>query len=201
VWRGLGFAAAATLAAFLLYQPTDTQAPDAAGNDEVIVNEPDVYGADIAFDQLLPDGSLHYRLEAEAIRQFDSEDLTRLVQPQLHLINAEQPPWDIASGHGYIRRHLDPDGNLEEVVYLRENVKLIQTHPVNGLVTLRSQALYIYPARQYAETDLDVMIDTDVGRTEAAGMKADLESGLLKLSSNDAQRVHTIVLPEQFKNS
>ena len=199
--RWLGFAAAATLAAALLYQLIGTDAPQEPRSDEIIVNEPDVYGADISFNQLLPDGSLHYSLQAQAIRQFNSEDLTRLAQPQLHLLNKLQPPWDIASSHGYIRKRLDSDGNPEEVVYLRKDVKLIQNHPVNGQVTLRSEAFYIYPDRQYAETDLDVMIDTDVGRTHAAGMKADLQSGLLTLSSNNAQRVHTIVLPEQFKNS
>ena len=43
------------------------------------------------------------------------------------------------------------------------------------------------------------MIDTEVGRTKAAGMRANLESGVLSLISAQHQRVHTIVLPEQFK--
>jgi len=199
--RWLGFAAAAIIAAVALYQIVLTGPSSDTPADETIVNEPDVYGENISFNQLLPDGTLHYRLDASAIRQFVSEDLTRLDEPHLHLVNAPQPPWDIASNHGYIRKRLDPDGNPEEVVYLREDVRLIQTHPVNGQVTLRSQAFYVYPDRQYAETDLNVMIDTDVGRTQAAGLKADLQSGLLTLSSSNAQRVHTIVLPEQFKNT
>ena len=68
-------------------------------------------------------------------------------------------------------------------------------------MTIRSPAFYIYPERQYAETDEDVMIDTEVGRTSAHGMEGDLARGLLKLFSNTDARVHTIVLPDQFKHA
>ena len=64
---------------------------------------------------------------------------------------------------------------------------------------MRSPSIVLYPDRQYAETDQDVMIDTAVGRTQAAGMKGELQRGLLNLYSKPEQRVHTIVLPNQFK--
>jgi len=43
------------------------------------------------------------------------------------------------------------------------------------------------------------MIDTNAGRTMAVGLTADLAAGLLELSSNETQRVHTTVLPSQFR--
>ena len=89
----------------------------------------------------------------------------------------------------------------EEVVFLSDEVHMLQDHPVNGLVTLRSDSFYLYPDRQYAQTQQNVTIDTQVGRTTAAGMTADLETGVLTLMSSETQRVHTIVLPEQFKKS
>ena len=95
--------------------------------------------------------------------------------------------------HGY--------GIMQDVVYLNDDVHMVQSHPENGLVIMRTEAISIYPDRQYAETDQNVMIDTDVGRTQAAGMSADLETGVVSLTSDSQQRVHTIVLPEQFKNS
>ena len=64
---------------------------------------------------------------------------------------------------------------------------------------MRTPALYLYPDRQYAETDQDVIIDTDVGRTKAVGLQGDLQQGLLNLFSSADQRVHTIVLLGQFK--
>jgi lipopolysaccharide export system protein LptC len=178
-------------------EPKPAESTDAV----VEINEPDVHGEDVTFRQLRADGALHYELRAATIKQFNVENLTRMIEPDLHLLNPTQPPWDIEASLGYIRKRLGPAGINEDVVFLREQVELRQQHPQNGLVTMRSSSFYLYPDRQYAETDQDVMIDTDVGRTLAAGLVADLEKGLLKLSSGANQRVHTIVLPEQFKKS
>ncbi len=181
---------------------TDTDDQDAAIIDDPTVDtEPDVFANNVEFHQLQPDGTLHYRLRADTIRQYNLDQLTRMTQPKLHLISETQPPWDVASRHGYIRQRSGPKGTMEDVVYLREDVELVQNHPQNGLVTLRSESFYVYPDRQYAETDQDVMIDTQVGRTKAAGLRADLTSGVMTMSSAEHQRVHTIVLPEQFKKS
>ncbi len=170
-------------------------------DDLTVDTEPDVFANNVEFHQLQPDGSLHYRLRAETIRQYNLEQLTRMSQPKLHLLSESQPPWDVASRHGYIRTRPGPNGTTEDVVYLREDVELVQTHPANGLVTMRSESFYVYPDRQFAETNQDVMIDTEVGRTKAAGLRADLTSGVLTMLSAEHQRVHTIVLPEQFKKS
>ena len=180
-----------------MWQTTEQQAANVS--DARVDTEPDVFAQAVEFHQLQPDGSLHYRLRAANIRQYDLDQLTRMAQPQLHLVSAAQPPWDVASRHGYIRKRTSPTGTPEDVVYLREKVELVQSHPENGLVTMRSESFYIYPGREFAETDQDVMIDTQVGRTKAAGLRADLTNGVLNLSSAEHQRVHTIVLPEQFK--
>jgi lipopolysaccharide export system protein LptC len=196
---GIGLLIAIILGvAYQLRDNDDTAALPATGSVET---EPDVYGQNVIFKQLRADGTLHYRMHADTIRQFNSQELTRMTQPRLRLLNPHQPPWDIASNHGYIRKRLAPSGNVEEVVFLREEVKLVQSHQNNGVITMSADSFYIYPHREYAETDQDVTIDTNVGRTKAAGLKADLATGLIRLSSNTRQRVHTIVLPEQFKKT
>lgn len=162
---------------------------------------PDVFATAVEFNQLHPDGALHYRLKADTIRQYNEDQLTRMAQPRIHLTNPEQPPWDIVAMRGYMRKQRNQQGVPEDVVFLSESVEMVQLHPTNGPVTLRGESFYIYPARQYAESAQNVMIDTEVGRTHAGAMQADFDSGLLKLSSNSEQRVHTIVLPEQFKKS
>ena len=194
-------AAAAGLALLGLLLMNSTPEPAAEHTETLIVQEPDVQAQNVEFQQLNVDGSLHYRLKAEHIKQFENDQLTRMNKPKLHLTSLEQPPWDVRSNTGHIRKIADPNGAREDVVYLHEDVHMVQVHPTSGLVTLRSEVFYIYPDRQFAETDQNVMIDTEVGRTIAAGMAADLETGKLTLSSDSKQRVHTIVLPEQFKNS
>lgn len=201
MWRWTGITLGVVLVIGLLWQlfgqKDADQADSANPTDTLIESEPDIYGNGVTFTQLRDDGSLQYQLTASAIRQFQDNNLTSMVSPSLKLHNPQQPPWDIRSKHGYIRGA----ENKEEVVYLREEVLLEQNDPERGFITMRSEAMYFYPDRQYAETDQGVMIDTQVGRTRAAGMQAYLDTGLLKLMSNETQRVHTIVLPEQFKKS
>ncbi len=179
----------------------DSPTVDAAEEQPIERRQPDVLGEAVTFSELRADGSLQYRLLADTIQQFDTERLTRLEAPDLHLTSARQPPWDVTARHGYLRKRPNPDGVEEDVVFLRDDVRMVQLHPRNGRLMLRSDTMYIFPDREYAQTDEDVMIDTEVGRTRAAGMIADMATGLLRLSSSASQRVHTIVLPEQFKKS
>ncbi|MCZ6641572.1 MAG: LPS export ABC transporter periplasmic protein LptC [Gammaproteobacteria bacterium] len=164
-----------------------------------LVDEPDLYIEEAVITQFREDGTLKYRLSSAQIRHFETDKLTRLYAPELDLYNVANPPWHLASVRGYIREGTTPSGDTEEVVYLRESVTVRQQFEDGRYMNLHSPSLYLYPDRQYVETDQDVMIDTEVGRTLAVGLKADLERGVLKLSSTAEQRVHTIVLPGQFK--
>ena len=180
-------------------QDSERTTPDTPSATAIERSEPDLFGEDIRVSKLREDGSLQYHLDAQEIRQFDTEQLTRMTSPQLHMTSSTQPPWDIAAQQGYLRQRPNPTGVPEDVVYLRESVRMVQQHPQSGTVTLQSSAFYLYPDREYAETDQPVQIDTNVGRTEASGMNIDLISGIIHLKSNQQQRVHTIILPEQFK--
>lgn len=207
----------------------DPDAQETGPETRVEIKQPDLFGRDVNFNQFHADGTLHYRLQAAVIRQFEADRLTRLETPHLHLRSTDQPPWDIYAESGFIRTQANDKGVDEEVVYLSENVRMLQEHPENGLLTLRSSSFYLYPDRQYAHTEQGVIIDSQVGRTTAAGMVADLNTGVLSLTSGprprtppgattvedvDAepdvaagelnrptiQRVKTIVLPDQFKS-
>ena len=173
-------------------------AQETTSDTTVEVNTPDIFGREVQFNQLREDGSLHYRLKADSIRQFLDENLTRMEVPEVHLRNPDQPPWDIYAQEGFIRKL---EQSAQDVVFLRSAVRMVQDHPVNGQITLRSESFYLYPDRQYAQTEDDVIIDTEVGRTTAAGMSANLDTGVLTLTSSTTQRIHTIVLPEQFKKT
>jgi len=189
------------LTGYLIWSFARTNQAPPENMSNFTAEQPDLYGEDIQFNQLNPDGSLHYRLHARNIRQFAKHQLTEMQFPTLHLVSPTHPPWDIDSQTGTIQTQTATTGASEDVVHLREDVRMVQNHPDNGILTIRSDAFLLYPNRQYAQTDQDVIIDTKVGRTTAASMIADLETGILKLSSSSAQRVHTIVLPGQFKKS
>ena len=198
--RLLGFVAAgALLLALFVYLNLEPQTADSVADGTAQDLGPDITARGVHFEQLDASGKLHYRLRAVEISQFQQEQLTRMQEPRIHLVNADQPPWDIESTRGYIRTRPGPTGAPEDIVFLREQVRMTQIHPSRGQLTLRGDSFYIYPDRQFAQTEQHVMIDSTVGRTNAAGLQADLASGLLTLASGPQQRVHTIVLPEQFK--
>ncbi|MYE85670.1 MAG: LPS export ABC transporter periplasmic protein LptC, partial [Gammaproteobacteria bacterium] len=84
------------------------------------------------------------------------------------------------------------------VLVLSGEVVLHQTDPERGFTTVRTAELRVHPDPRYAETERDVMIETEAGRTFAQGLKADLERRILNLQADADGPVHTIVLPEQI---
>lgn len=198
-WRA-GLIAALALAtlggvlyAILAQPPAPTAELPAA-----LAGEPDVYMRDATITQYAATGRVKYRLASTRLRYFERDALTRLIDPDLWLYNETQQPWQIRAAHGYVRQST-LRREAEEVIFLRDRVVVSQRYADGRHIRMRSPALYLYPDRQYAETDQDVMIDTDVGRTKAVGLQGDLQRGLLTLFSSADQRVHTIVLPGQFK--
>ena len=145
------------------------------------------------------DGSLKYQLAASQIRYFESQQVTRLTQPELVLFSESDPPWRIRAASGFMRPRESAQGDVEDEVLLRDKVQMEQQTPEGEMFSVVTSRLTLYPDRRYATSDQDVMIDTHVGRTQAVGVHGDLKQGTFELSSDARQRVHTILLPSQFK--
>jgi lipopolysaccharide export system protein LptC len=179
-----------------LLQPTAEDAPTPAPGDGA--DEPDLLMEDTTITQYNEDGSLRYRLAALSIRHFEQDDVTRLDAPALEMHRPPEPPWSLAARTGAIRSEPRADGEREEQVQLEEDVR-VERRSGERFVTLTTDALDVWPERRYAATDRAVMIDTNAGRTLAVGLTADLTAGRFRLSSDETQRVHTTVLPSQFR--
>jgi lipopolysaccharide export system protein LptC len=159
--------------------------------------EPDFIMEGALISQFDTDGFLRYRLVAEEIRHFEAEALTRMLQPRISLHDGADSVWQVSARLGTLHRPAEDTG--EESVTLADEVLVEQTLRSGERVSLSTQALLLFPDRQYAETDQDVMIDTHVGRTTATGLKGDLRLGTLSLHSTGDRPVHTILQPEHFK--
>ncbi len=163
-----------------------------------LADEPDLFMEGASITQFHDDGSVQYRLAAREIRHFENEGRTRLLAPDLELHHETDPPWRVTSKRGEIRGTAGAPGG--ELVLLRDDVVVQQAGSGTETLTIRCATLDVYPKRKYAESEGDVMIETDVGRTAARGLQADLARGSMKLSSGNDAAVHTIVQPEQFGN-
>jgi len=210
----LVFSALIASAVFWLRQQDKTE--DAAERlPEELRDEPDLLVNDAVIHQFRPSGEYKYLLRAKVIKHFSKQALTRMDAPDLWLLSSNQPiqtvaptsqdtaassnpPWRAIADFGYVREQKSAAGVAEEVVFLRENVELSQDLKPPRYLSMRSTALYLYPDREYVETDESVTIDTHTGRTKAQAMSGDLKTGVLRLTG-DTTQVQTIVLPFQFK--
>jgi len=173
-------------------------APDAPAAPLQEIDAPDVIMSNAGITQYDDDGAVLYQLWSDEIRHFDASERTDLRSPTLELNRAPQPSWSATAGAGEVSQLIRSDGVTEELVELADAVRLTQNDRVHHL-ELTTASLLVYPQRRFAESDQPVIITSSSGRTTAAGITGDLQSGLLTLSSNSSQRIHSIVLPGQFK--
>jgi lipopolysaccharide export system protein LptC len=188
----------AAVAFALLFNLPRTQRPPQELPPELL-GEPDLYMRDAVIVQHEKDGSVRYRMHAHEIRHFEALGTTAVESPRLTVYRGDEPPWHLRAEHGDIRVLLHADGTQEEVVYLRDDVELMQEERDARYLVLTTELLHMYPNRRYAETDRAVMIESNAGRTHGVGLRAELVPGLFVLGAESGERVHTVVLPPQFR--
>ncbi len=170
------------------------QGDDSLTTASMLQNDPDLYMLNATITQFDDDGNLQHTIKADRFTHFPLTDVTSLKFPSLKLFpDSKKEPWDIEAKNG---RLLSQSVYREEVVELWEDVMAVH-HTDNGhFINIRTQSLTVYPEREYAETNQKVTIDSNSGRTSAAGMKAFLQDGKFIFYSTPTERVHTIFLPE-----
>jgi lipopolysaccharide export system protein LptC len=194
---GIALAGSLIIGAAVFFQPT---LPQADAQPELRPSEePDLLIEDAVIRDYRVTGSLRYLLRSPLIQHFEADALTHLTDPNLTLLDAPQPPWEITARRGVIRNASQSRRAGKEEVELIDEVQMLQVFEDGRRYDLRTPNITIYPDREYAETDQNVMITTHAGRTKAVGLQGSLNKGLLKMFSSDEQRVHTIILPHQFK--
>ena len=174
---------------------------DAIAGRSAELGEPDLLMDTAEISQFSASGALAYRIRAISIVHYPDADHTLLEAPRLTLYRPGEPPWEVSAERGRIiggSALLDagtgPRSVSSETVELADDVVVQRQRPGEGFIALRTEALTLYPAREYAETRRPVIIDTESGRTTAEGLRANLEAGTLDLGSQ-ARRVRTTLFP------
>lgn len=164
-------------------------------------DEPDVYLEDSVITRFRNDGTIHYRLRAERISQFERGRVARLIAPTLELLEADGPSWEFESHRGDVFTVALPEGGEEERVELSGEVRL--TRDVDGpdFAEMRTEFLVVLPDRRHVRTDQPVMIETCSSRLAAAGLEADLARRRMELFPSPNQRVSIVVEPHQQNDS
>ncbi len=196
---GIALAGSLIIGAAVFFQPT---LPEAEPQPELRPSEePDLLIEDAVIRDYRKTGTLRYLLRSPLIEHFESRALTHLSEPdlELHDDDATRPAWQVTARRGVIRNASQSKRGGQEEVELHDDVEMLQVFEDGRRYDLRTPSITIYPDREYAETDQNVMITTHAGRTKAVGLEGSLDKGLLKMFSSNEQRVHTVILPHQFK--
>lgn len=194
---GIALVGSVVIGAAVFFQPT---LPEEEALPELEPSTaPDLLIEEAIIRQYRDTGALRYLLRSPLIEHFEADALTHLTEPDLMLHDEPAPPWRVTARTGVIRNAAQGALAGNEEVELHEDVQMLQVYEDGRRYDLRTPSITIYPDREYAETDQNVMITTHAGRTKAVGLQGSLNTGLLKMFSSDEQRVHTVILPHQFK--
>ena len=132
-------------------------------------------GADISIMDV--DGSILYRIVAEAVEERPAESRTVLSRVHVRYSPAADVPWEVRAESGDIPAD-------ERYIELSGDVELSSAGEAGGEPTIiRASRLTLAPDDFLATTDAPVSVFLGEERLEAVGMRADLKGDFLELES------------------
>lgn len=140
-------------------------------------NQPDFFMENNRIVMLNEQGTPAYELTSDRATHQSGDDSTRLENPRLIFYRAEDgEPWLLEADQGMVTESGDR-------VELTDNVLLQSQNPAQTDRRMTTQALTLFPDRNYAETAQSVRIENADNVTDAVGMQVYLNDGRLELLS------------------
>ncbi|WP_022961127.1 LPS export ABC transporter periplasmic protein LptC [Halopseudomonas pelagia] len=140
-------------------------------------DQPDFFMENNRIRMLNEQGTPAYELTSLRATHQSSDDATVMEKPRLMFYRGEAAePWLLEADHGVITENGDR-------VELTQNVLLQSQDPAQPSRRMTTEALTLFPARDYAETAQSVRIEDADNVTTAVGMQVYLNDGRLELLS------------------
>tara|TARA_R110000796_G_scaffold241303_3_gene362792 strand:- start:13576 stop:14163 length:588 start_codon:yes stop_codon:yes gene_type:complete len=140
-------------------------------------NQPDFFMENNRILMLNGQGTPAYELTSARATHQSSDDATLLEKPRLIFYRGDTAePWLLEAEHGVVTENGDR-------VELTDNVLLQSQDPTQARRRMTTQALTLFPDRDYAETAQSVRIEDADNVTTAVGMHVYLNDGRLELLS------------------
>lgn len=135
----------------------------------------------VQFDEL---GFAKYQLKANTITTVENDDTTYLVNPYMTIFRQDGMPWHINAETGEVLKN-------QETILLKDNVIVRRVAPEADAVKMETEFLTVYPKKDFAETDLPVVISTIYDKVDAIGMKSYFKEERIELL-NDVRGYHEV---------
>jgi len=141
-------------------------------------SQPDFFMENTRILMLNEQGTPAYQLRSARATHQRDDDSTLLEQPNLLYYRAgEAHPWLLQAQQGVVTAGGEQVDMITDVLLQRQD-------PSAPTARMTTQALTLYPERDYAETAQSVRIESAGSETTATGMQVFLDDGRLELLSN-----------------
>lgn len=138
----------------------------------------DAFAINITATHFDKEGHPHSQLSSPKITHYPIHDTAVLNKPHIIIYQAKELPYHVTADKG-VSQH------GSQVFELSDNVTLHQKASDKNLgITLKTQALTVYPKEDYAKTQHPVTIFNDKHRITAIGMETYMKQKRVKLLSN-----------------
>lgn len=149
------------------------------------VREPDYTMTHFSSLKMDAEGRPQNRLTADYLEHYEDEDMTELHNPLFEIFREERDPLYIRADRGWVT-----DNN--ETILLRGSVNFWQaSEDGERVLDVTTSEAYIYPEREYAETDKPARISARNTHTDSIGMRAYMNEDRIELF----QQVRTLIEP------
>lgn len=139
------------------------------------VREPDYTMTHFSSLKMDAEGRPQNRLTADYLEHFEDEDMTKLHNPVFKIFRESREPLYVRADRGWVT-----DNN--EVILLRGGVNLWEeSDEGERVLDVTTSEAYIYPEREYAETDKPATIIAKKTQTDSIGMRAFMNEDRIEL--------------------
>jgi len=160
------------------------RSPDTQSNFNPSETYPQVFMTQVETREFDETGKLQHTINTPRITQYQidpdtpsDQDFTLILEPKIELYQDSRPtPWKVSAHQG---RSLANSKSLQ----LTDQVLIEQESSEQGPIAIRTSELWIYPSKQFAETDKAVNMRGTAIQVDAVGMRAHLLEERIELNS------------------
>lgn len=141
-------------------------------------HEPDAFMTQLNYQAFNKKGKLQVHLKAPEMSHYPLDNSSQFLKPNVVMYTDGGIPWHVSADHGRSKQG-------SKKIYLWGHVVIHQPNrPGLPETTITTSQMTVYPDKQYAETNKDVVITRPGSKTSATGLQADFKTGIFKLLSN-----------------
>ena len=164
-----------TALAIVAYMAIDDQSSHDVTPSSTLEQEPDYIVQGLSAQSFSEDGLLTQEINAVSATHYPNGDITVLVKPAIILHENNLPKWGVRSESGRILK--------QKNIHLSGDVIIVPLHPGGAVFSLTTPSLHIDLDSQMADTEDNVVIESDSSELLATGMSINLKNQYVEFKS------------------